>query len=583
MDRSSRYDPAVPAREPVASGDEVVTLLPGAAPDDQLPHRQPRLLWAAPGSMVVSLVAAAWSASTSLADLGRISGPWGVVLWNPDRGSYLVVSDPVGVQPLFCARTTSGRVAVASQLAALVDRPDVDDTLDEDGVLLELLRVFSPEVAHRTPFAAVRRVPWGSALEVRPDGTWHPVRYWDPTVLPGPDHTLSLDDCGELLRERIDAAVARALPEDAAGVGAHVSSGLDCTTLACRANQVLTRRGSALVAGYSWAPDDTIVARRHHDERNLIDDVRAQEGFEIRYISDVGAGQWFNELDPCRYPQSTHARERHILPAARADDVTVLLSGWGGDELASFNGRGVMRHLVRTGRWSKVWHHTAARVRIRASEPPRPTTVARAFASEVRSALRPASGPLAATPRSRPANLEAIGARSEFVAEVAARRHAGVAAATNHHDYQLALLANGHLQHRCGWWYQTGRRFGIDYRYPLLDLGVVTAALQLPWWAYRSEGWNRLAYRRAVEGWVPASVAWNILKNEPALLVGLGEEAAGSNPQQRRRRPTGDDAYQQLADLAATPRDPTRSPRDNLDVILSRPDAAPRPSDPRPV
>lgn len=66
-------------------------------------------------------------------------------------------------------------------------------------------------------------------------------------------------------------------------------------------------------------------------------------------------------------------------------------------------------------------------------------------------------------------------------------------------------------------WYQTGRLFDVSYRYPLLDLGVVTAALRLPWWAYWSQGWKRVAYRLAVEPWVPASVAWNASKIEPAL------------------------------------------------------------------
>ena len=34
-------------------------------------------------------------------------------------------------------------------------------------------------------------------------------KYWFPDQLPGPDESLTLDDCAELLRERIDAAVRR--------------------------------------------------------------------------------------------------------------------------------------------------------------------------------------------------------------------------------------------------------------------------------------------------------------------------------------------------------------------------------------
>lgn len=564
--------------------EEVFTFDPAAPPVGSDPDRRPRLLWGAPGSLFLDEVEGAWIQRAATADLGHVTGPWGVVLWDPVGARYVVASDPVGVQPLFCARTSGGRVAVASHLAALVDRPDVDDTLDEEGTLLDLLHASTPEVAHRTPFAAVRRVPWGCALEIDTAGTWRPVRYWDPRNLPGPDRSLTLEDCALLLRERIDTAVARLLPVDGAGVGAHVSSGLDCTALACRANQLLTTRGVTLVAGYSWAPGEQQVPRRMHDERNLIDEVVAQEGFAVRTVADEGAGRWFDDLDPARYPQSTHLRERHILPVAHADGVTTMLSGWGGDELASFNGRAVITHLVRTGRLPSVWRHTSERVRVRATGPVRRGTVARGFAGELRSSLRPTRGPFAPAPRRLPANLDALAAISPLAAEAARRRHAEIVAATDHHAYQLALFTNGHLQHRCGWWYQTGRLWGIDYRYPLLDLDVVTAALRLPWWAYRSEGWNRLAYRRAVEPWLPASVTWNILKNEPALFVGALGDRDRSEPY-RRHRPVDDDdeAYQRLVDLVRPDADAGSTPRDNLDLILSRPEAAPRPAGSRPV
>ena len=47
---------------------------------------------------------------------------------------------------------------------------------------------------------------------------------------------------------------------------------------------------------------------------------------------------------------------------------------------------------------------------------------------------------------------------------------------------------------------------------------MVEAAIRLPWWAFRSQGWSRVAYRTAVDPWVPASVAWNVGKFEPALF-----------------------------------------------------------------
>jgi hypothetical protein len=116
---------------------------------------------------------------------------------------------------------------------------------------------------------------------------------------------------------------------------------------------------------------------------------------------------------------------------------------------------------------------------------------------------------------------------------------------------------------------------GIDYRYPLLDLHVVTGALQLPWWAYRSQGWNRVACRKAVTDWVPGSVAWNILKNEPALTTQLANARNTTTTAVQRRRPTGDDTYQQLVHAARILNSPASTAQRAPEIILTRPDAAP--------
>jgi len=562
----------------VSTTDSVFTFDPSFPGGVDGSPRQPRLLWAAPGSLFVEKVEEAWTHRTHLADLGKVGGPWGVVLWDPAQG-HVLAGDPVGVQPLFCARTSSGQVAVASHLAALVDRLDVDDTLDEEGTLLELLRSTTPDVAHRTPFRSVRRVPWGCALIVGPDGTWRQVRYWDPADLAGPDHSLTPDDCAELLRERIDAAVARLLPTDGTGVGAHVSGGLDCTTVACRANQLLVARGSALVAGYSWSPNVEKVARRGHDERDLLDEVTAQERLVIRTLGYGDDGRWFDDLDPCRYPMSTHNFERYLLPAANLDGVTTLLSGWGGDELASFNGRAVTKRLLRSGQWGEAWRHSEARLRIRAAGPVPVTTQVKAFASDLRNVFTPQrQSPVA---RFQSAELDRIASVSPLAAQSALQSGVAIAAAADHHAYQLALVNNGHLQHRCGWWFQTGHLFGINYRYPLLDLGVVAASLQLPWWAYRSQGWNRLAFRRAAEVWVPANVVWSVLKSEPALhavRTDIITNGDGNLAEPRRHRPVHDDAYQRLVDLAQEKRSHGMTEAPDLDLVITRPEAAPAPT-----
>lgn len=502
---------------------EVIRFDPAVAPAEP---GIPQVLWTAPGSLDTDLLHQAWQRRGSAADLAAVSGPWGAVLWDPQGARYLIATDPVGVMPLYWTRTSDGLLAASAWLARLVDRADVDDSLDHEGIVMDEGRgCNSPELADRTRFRAVRQVPQGRYLLAAPDCTGTLHRYWDPRDLPGPDGSLSLADCADLLRERIDAAVRRHTAAPGA-YGAHISGGLDCTAVACRAQQVLGERGQALVAGYSWAPSEEHVPRFPGDERQLLDDVSAAVGVKIRTVYPDESGDWFWGRDPNRYAQSTHMREMWTLPQARADGIGIMLSGWGGDELSSFNGRATFPYLVRRGKLATVWKESRSRNGVTAAD-----TTPAALRGMASALLAAAPTPVrdAAEWVRRPRQTweqRKISARVDaelrqvYPALADARRHwgAGFSTITDPWEYRLRLLDNGHIQHRTGWWYQTGRLFDVHYRYPLLDVGVVSAALQLPWWAFRSHGWGRVAYRRAVSGWVPDSVAWNTAKYEPALF-----------------------------------------------------------------
>lgn len=490
---------------------------------------QDLVLWQAPGSLHVDQIRTIWASSFNESDLVDIPGPWGVALWDPTHLEVKIVVDAIGIMPLYWARTRTNGMAVAAWLAKLVDRDDVDDSVDIEGIVIDEgrgCRTFSN--LDRTRFRSVRQIPWGSCLRISGNNETSVVRYWDPEQLPQPDESLTLDQCAEILRSALDLAIRDSLPGINERVGAHISGGLDCTTMACRGNQIMKEQGHRLFAGYSWAPHPDHVPRFEGDERGLLDNVGSQEDIRIETVYPDHTGDWFFSRDVNRYPQSTHMRERWVLPQAQSDGVHVMLSGWGGDELSSFNGRDVYAYLIRKGKLRILWNEVGKRaqvstgvkpswlfhlmlyVRTLVGQGPRPiSSVAHALRNPIQSWKnhRQEADILAELREVAPS---AAGARAE--------REMRFRSAATVRDFQLALLTNGHLQHRTSAWYQTGRMFDLYYRYPLLDIRVVKAALTLPWSAFRSEGWTRVAFRMAVQDWVPQSVAWNPFKFEPALF-----------------------------------------------------------------
>ena len=535
--------------EPIERGSTFVCGL------DRRPSSGRTVLWIAPGSTGAAGLPEQWG-TRGLGAIGGHHGPLGAVLEDHD-GTLLVATDPLGTMPVFWARTDDGRLAVSTVIAELVDRDDVDDRIDYEGVVINSSRSLrGPGGLHRTNFRAVSLVPGGEATRILPDGRSRRERTWSPDQVDAPDERRSFEECVELLRTEIDAAVRRSIADEQ-HVGAHVSGGLDCTAVACRAHGIATEAGGGLIAGYSWAPDPSIVPRFVGDERQLLDDVVAHCGFPVRTLEQRDT-DWWHRRDPNRYPASTHGAERHAVFQARDDGVSLLLSGWGGDELASFNGRGVWADLIRRGRIVDVARFQREQRSLSGTRSG-PAVAARDLAAAVASAFPGVVDvlrhPVEAV-RSRSEARERIAELRAFaplLADLESEHRRRFAEARSARAYQLALLENGHLQQRIQAWHQVGHLAGVRYRYPLLDVGVVEAALSMPWWAWRHRGWSRAAYRAAVAPWVPESVAWNLRKLEPAFLFRPGSEPAGPDPVPRDAWDLDDPTYRAALALAAGP------------------------------
>lgn len=333
------------------------------------------------------------------------------------------------------------------------------------------------------------------------------------------------------------------------------------------------------MAGYSWAPSYEEVPRLPGDERALLDDVEAQSGIPIRTLGPGEPGAWFWEMDPLRYPDTDHLREVRSLEQARRDGVRVLLSGWGGDELASFNGRTAIRHLLRGGRPLAAWRGCSQALALQKDGPVAFGKRARTFARELVSVLPdPLRSRIHRRRRSgqdqRLLELEAcVREFSPLAADIREQNIKAYASMSDHHEMQLSMLQFGHLQRRTSGWHQTGHLMGVQYRYPLLDLEVVETALRLPWWAFLSNGWPRAAFRLAMEPYLPASVTWNVAKREPALYRPSGGSIEIVE-HSRRWRHLDDPHYEAVMRLAMATRDTGVRPAPTNLPVVARPDLA---------
>ena len=485
----------------------------------------------------------------------HLLGDYAFALWDAHRRLLYCARDHAGTRPFYYALPKDG-VVFASAVEPVLGAPDVEDALDDAAVATHLASQHCSDT--RTLFAAVRKLPPGHALCLE----WVPAangatqrkmslaRHWRPESLPvaGP---ASDDACAERFRYLLAEAVRdRMRGCDPDAVGTHLSGGLDSSSIAVVAAREQRRRGRSPPLAFSWLPQlgPEPPKAEHRREYALIDAVCAQEGIEVAH----GAPSASDILDVLRADGALpgihgHVNEEIVQRHAAARGVRVLLSGWGGDECASFNGRGHWQALLLRGRWQRL----AAECRAQNAVAPR------FLAHVMLPLLHPGLVPALAGRRDRPN-------RKRWLIDPSFARRVKPLGNRWHRDIgvrrtQIRLLQAGHLVDRIEGHAASGARRGIEYRYPLLDRRLLEFALGLPPEQFRRGRWGRWLFRAGCGTLLPPAVRWNRLKADPARSEPLLDAFVEAFPAIRQH---------------LLGRSPARAPYVDMQRLLERLDAA---------
>jgi len=253
----------------------------------------------------------------------RLNGMFGFALWDARRRRLLLGRDRLGIKPLYVYRD-GRRLAFASEAKALLAMgvaPRIDAAALHDYLSLGYIP------APRSLFQGIEKLPPATLLSVE-DGVVQTRRYW--RIPQAVDEAPDEEQWIERLRSRLAEAVRMQMVSDVP-IGAFLSGGIDSSTVV------------GLMAPHSAQPIRTYSI-----------------GFE-----GAGAEQYYNELPYARRVAQRFGTEHHeimVRPDAAAllprllwhmdepiadsafittylvsqfarRDVTVILSGVGGDEL----------------------------------------------------------------------------------------------------------------------------------------------------------------------------------------------------------------------------------------------------------
>jgi asparagine synthase (glutamine-hydrolysing) len=290
--------------------------------------------------------------------LGRVVGDFAFILWQSDRRRLILARDFLGQRPLHYHVGRAGFAAASMPKglhawAAVPREPD----LDEAAAFLALL----PEDPERSFFAGIRKVRPGHVLTVGSRGI-ESRPWWSPDLSP-----VELGGSGayeEALRAALEQAVRARLRGAEGAVGAHLSAGLDSSTVAATAARLLAAQGSE-VFGFTAVPRPgfagTGLRRSLGNEGPAAAAVAALHP-NLRHVPIESA-----RLSPVRnldrnfllydrpvFNLCNQSWADEINEAARGRGLAILLTGQRGNMGLSYSGMAFLPQALRRGRFGHL-------------------------------------------------------------------------------------------------------------------------------------------------------------------------------------------------------------------------------------
>ena len=258
----------------------------------------------------------------------RLRGMFAFALWDARSRELWLVRDRIGIKPLYYS-LHHGRVTFASEIKALLEDPDQPREIHEEAFYHFLSFLTTP--APQTLFAGIRKLPSGSWLKVKQDGSTQERRYWDVWDDVEPIESGSDEEIAERVLAELRTSVKLRKVSDVP-VGVFLSGGLDSSTNAALFSEGESRPVRTFSIGYdrdyaSYRNElefarqmASRIGAEHHEYRLGVDEL-------VDFLPRMVHLQDEPIADPVCVPLF------YVAKLARDNGVTVCQLGEGADEI----------------------------------------------------------------------------------------------------------------------------------------------------------------------------------------------------------------------------------------------------------
>ena len=254
----------------------------------------------------------------------HLNGMFAFALWDARRRRLLVGRDPLGIKPLYLSEA-SGRLIFASEAKAILAAPGVRAALDPGALQSYLALGYVP--AAQSIFSGIHKLPPATLL-IAEHGRVEQHRYWRiPAEI---DHTVSEDEWIARVRARLEESVRMQMVSDVP-IGAFLSGGIDSSAVVAFMSAHSDRPVKTYAIGFAGGEAESYYNELPYARR--VADLFGTDHHEILVRPDVVSLLphllWHMD-EPIA---DTAFITTYLVSQFARRDVTVILSGVGGDEL----------------------------------------------------------------------------------------------------------------------------------------------------------------------------------------------------------------------------------------------------------
>jgi asparagine synthase (glutamine-hydrolysing) len=457
----------------------------------------------------------------------RLLGDFAFAVWDARKRALFCGRDRFGVKPFYYYSSPT-LFAFASEIKALLSLREIPRRLNEMMVANYLAADYEDKVS--TFYKEINRLPPSCVLSVSREGASSRQYYRldpDREAEAGSD-----DEYAERFRDLFTRAV-RCRLRSAFPVGSMLSGGLDSSSIACVARNLMVENGAKLHT-FSAIFDEVSQC----DERVFQQAVLAQGGIEphtfhadkVSPLADMDRVLWHQ--DQVHLGTNLYV-SWGLCGLAKEQSVRVLLDGFDGDTTVS-HGTGYLYELARAGRWLALARELRGYTANITGEP----WIKALYAWISRYAINPAISRSASLTFIRRAwrKLGLTGARARqpakasilnpyFVERIRFAQHrqsshkSSPKTEREHHYRRLTWSVMPSTLESLD---RVGAAFSIDLRFPFWDNRLVEFCLGLPPEQKMRRGLTRMILRRAMSDILPPEILCRRGKSDLSSAFGHG-------------------------------------------------------------